>query len=191
MIQLWYSPENITDKCPIWQSPVSDCMANESNGTSAYQTLIIKLVHLSIKWKVICANICNHTHKVWPRVIAIVLELYNCRLAKLNIEFFYCSIAKEDPLWNVCPSPSLTLISFWGLKLIWKSAYLEQALQIGNFIFWLDVVRLFYTHYKPQLHSGLHWYKVLSQLFALFILCFVVHNNIIDAWNVGPPLVWV
>ena len=30
------------------------------------------------------------------------------------------------------PPPSLALISFWGLNLIWKNAHLAQALQIGN-----------------------------------------------------------
>ena len=47
----------------------------------------------------------------------------------------------------------------FGLKFIWKSAHLAQALQIGEFPLLEDVVSLVYTHYKVQitlLHSGLY-----------------------------------
>ena len=69
---------------------------------------------------------------------------YFCRLAQ-KCSFFTCkhyqyailqyhSLAKDGPrwLWNICPPPSLALISFWGLKHIWKSAHLVRALQTGN-----------------------------------------------------------
>ena len=90
------------------------------------------------------------------------------------------------------PIPQFSLD--FGLKLIWKRAHLAQALQIGNF-HCLDSLRMWWacswltqtTRCKliiTLLHSGLHYYKVLSPrchaLFALLVL-----NT--DACNVGPP----
>ena len=102
----------------------------------------------------------------------------------------YRSLAKEGPLWIVCPSSSFALISYWGLKFIWKSTHLAQALQIGISHCLHskpeDVVRLDYTYYNNVMQITLlySWYKVLRRCHARFE--HILANNI-DSLNVAPP----
>ena len=68
----------------------------------------------------------------------------------------YHSLTKEGPLWNVRPPPSLASI---GLKLVWKSSHLAQALQIGNshclarLRLWWD----WFTHTTSCKHDVTHY----------------------------------
>lgn len=65
----------------------------------------------------------------------------------LSLKYQSEYLVKEGPIWMYCPPHSLSdfaLISFWDLKLIWKSAHLVQAFANS---------KLWFTHTRCKLHS--------------------------------------
>ena len=70
---------------------------------------------------------------------------------------------KEVPLWIVHPPTSFASISYWGLKHIWKSAYLAQALLIGIFHCLAEPESVVKLHYKVATNN----YDVAALWFTL------------------------